>query len=635
MSSLATVASAASPWVYAGFIGIVLLLLAIDLGVFNRKAHAPSMREAVGWSAVWISLALLFSGIVYFLYENHTLGLGRAVPVVGSAGETTTLDGAGAVKVYLTAYLVEKSLSIDNVFVIAMIFSSLAIPVAFQHRVLYWGILGALVMRGLMIGVGSRVIAEFSWIVYVFGGLLVVSALRMAFSREDAHDPRRGRLVRLIMGRIIPLSADLDGQRLISPIGGIWHATPLLVALVVIEATDLMFAVDSIPAVFAIIGDPFIVFTSNIMAILGLRSLYFCLASAMMQFRYLKSALVAVLLFVGIKMCLVHTAWKIPAEISLAVILGLLISGITASLLARVGASEAPVEGGLVPDVRRRPASAVDAWRLAIALWRSSRTLRRVAVLTVGSLLVLTGLVISPLPGPGLTILGPLGIGILASEFLWARRIARHEVVRERSLRSRLDAVLIRFPRLLIIPAVALLWFAAVALSRYTNLPSWAMWSLTVPILTPMLYVLYRWHKVRAGRRRAASIERGEPTGSSIVTAFHPGPRASEAAVRPSPPFKEKFVKRFILKFLFVVGTPPATYALLAVGAAAKEHLGGRLLQITGGFLALVWLTGSFLLLGSFMTRTMGYQAPDRTPTAASAEVTPSRRQKEDEAGEV
>lgn len=642
MSSLAAVGSAASPWVYAGFIGIVLLLLAIDLGVFNRKAHAPSMREAVGWSAVWISLALLFSGAVYFLYENHTLGLGRAVPVVGSAGETTTLDGAGAVKVYLTAYLVEKSLSIDNVFVIAMIFSSLAIPVAFQHRVLYWGILGALVMRGLMIGVGSKVIAEFSWIVYVFGGLLVVSALRMAFSREDAHDPRRGRLVRL-MGRIVPLSPDLDGQRLLSPIGGVWHATPLLVALVVIEATDLMFAVDSIPAVFAITGDPFIVFTSNIMAILGLRSLYFCLASAMMQFRYLKSALVAVLLFVGIKMCLVHTAWKIPAEISLAVILGLLISGITASLLARVGANETPIEEGLVPDVRPRPASAVDAWRLAIALWRSNRTLRRVAVLTVGSLIVVTGLVISPLPGPGLTILGPLGIGILASEFLWARRFARHAVVRERSLRSRLDAVLIRFPRLLIIPAVALLWFAAVALSRYTDLPSWAMWSLTVPILTPMLYVLYRWHKVRAGRRRAAAIERGdsrrigaaEPTGSSIVTAFPSGPRANEAAVQPSPPFKEKFVKRFIGKFLFVVGSPVIAFGLLSAGAAGKEHLGGRLVQVTGGFLALIWLTGTFLLVGTVMTRAMGYRAPDRAPTASCIESSASRERKKQEDAEA
>lgn len=638
MQSLASVSLAASPWVYAGFVGIVLVLLAVDLGVFNRRAHVPSMREAFGWSAVWISLALLFSGAVYFLYEHQVLGLGRAVPVVGSAGETTAIAGAEAVKLYLTAYLVEKSLSIDNVFVIAMIFSALMIPVAYQHRVLYWGILGALLMRGLMIGIGSKVIAEFSWIVYVFGGLLVFAALRMAFSRENGCDPRRGRLVRLI-GRIIPLSPDLDGQRLISRVGGIWHATPLLVALVVIETTDLMFAVDSIPAVFAITGDPFIVFTSNIMAILGLRSLYFCLAAAMLEFRYLKTALVAVLLFVGVKMCLVHTDWKIAPEISLAVILGLLVSGITASLLARVGTSETPAEEGIVPDVQRRPASAVDAWRLARALWLSNRTLRRVAVLTVGSLVVLAGLVISPLPGPGLTILGPLGIGILASEFLWARRIARHAVVRERSLRSHRDRILVRFPRVLIVPAVALLWFAAALLSSHTPLSSWTLAAILVPILTPVVYVLYRWHTVRAGRRRAAAIGcgdrvkpgAGDASRSPFAPAFNTGLCALGAAVPPSPPFKEKFVKRFIGKFLFVVGSPVITCGLLSAGAAGKEHLGGRLLQVTGGFLALIWLTGTFLLLGTLMTRAMGYRAPDRAPTASHVETSQSRQRKEGE----
>ena len=445
-------------------------------------------------------------------------------------------------KLYLTGYLIEKTLSIDNIFVIAMIFSALVIPVAYQHRVLYWGILGALVMRGLMIGIGSKIIAEFSWIVYVFGGLLVFAALRMAFSGENDCDPRRSRLVRM-MGRIIPLSPDLDGQRLLSRVGGIWHATPLLVALVVIEATDLMFAVDSIPAVFAITGDPFIVFTSNIMAILGLRSLYFCLAAAMLEFRYLKTSLVAVLLFVGIKMCLMHTAWKVPAEVSLAVILALLVSGITASLLARI-TSETPAEEGIVPDAQRRPASVIDAWRLARTLWLSNRTLRRAAVLIIGSLVVLTGLVVSPLPGPGLTILGPLGIGILASEFLWARRIAWHAVAREQSLRARLDGFFVRIPRLLIVPAVALLWLVAALLSDHTPLSSWVLAAITVPTLTPGVYVLSLGHTGRAGRRRAAAngcgdLVRAGPGDASrppFASTFNTGRRALDTARPPSPP---------------------------------------------------------------------------------------------------
>lgn len=502
--TLASDSLAVSPWVYAGFVGIVLILLALDLGVFHRRAHAPSMTESIAWTAVWISLGLLFSIAVYYLYEHHLLGLGNAVPVVGSPGETTVVGGYEAARLYFTAYLVEKSLSMDNIFVIAMIFTSLAIPPSHQHRVLYWGILGALVMRGLMIGLGAAVVAEFSWIVYVFGGLLIFSAIKMALAREGAHDPRNSRIVRL-MGRVLPMSPDLEGQKLVSRLGGRWHGTPLLVALIVIEATDLMFAVDSIPAVFAITGDPFIVFTSNIMAILGLRSLYFCLASAMTQFRYLKAALIAVLLFVGVKMCLVHTDWKIPAEISLAVILGLLVSGVAASLLARLGTHETPAGEGVMPD---RPADSpptVSGWRRALAVWRANRTLRRVVVLSAGSLVLIAGLVISPLPGPGLTILGPIGIGILASEFLWARRVATYAISRERHARVVVERAFIRVSRLVIIPAVALFWLAAWLLSERTPVPQWIVWTLLVPIVTPLCYVFYRWYKVRAARRERGS----------------------------------------------------------------------------------------------------------------------------------
>ncbi len=492
-----------SPWVYAGFVAVVLVLLALDLGVFHRKAHAPSMREALAWTAVWITLGVSFSVAVYFLYESHLLGLGHAVPVIGSPGQTMTLDGTEATRLYITAYIVEKSLSMDNIFVIAMIFTSLAIPPAFQHRVLYWGIVGALIMRGLMIGLGAVVVAELSWIVYVFGGVLIVSAFKMALAREEPADPSNNRLVRL-MSRVLPMSRELDGQRLISRIGGRWHGTPLLVALIVIEATDLMFAVDSIPAVFALTADPFIVFTSNIMAILGLRSLYFCLASAMTHFRYLKAALIAVLLFVGIKMCLVHTEWKVPAEISLAVVLGLLVSGIAASLLARLGSQDTPLSEGILTDRREPSARAGSRWRWALAMWRANRTLRRVVVLSVGSLVLLAGILIAPVPGPGFTILGPLGIGILASEFLWARRLAAGAVSRERRVRAVVDRIFRNLSRLLIVPAVGLFWSAAWLISEHTPLPNWLLWSLVVPILTPMFYVLYRWHKVRSNRARGS-----------------------------------------------------------------------------------------------------------------------------------
>jgi tellurite resistance protein TerC len=500
--TLASDSLSVSPWVYTGFIAIVLVLLALDLGVFHRKAHAPSMKESVAWTAFWVALALVFGVGVYFLYNGHVMGLGNAVPVVGSPGETTTLDGFEATKLYITAYLVEKSLSMDNVFVIAMIFTSLAIPTMYQHRVLFWGIVGALIMRGLMIGVGAAVVAKFSWIVYVFGALLIFSAIKMALAKEEQHDFHNSRVVRLI-SRIIPISRDLEGQRLISHIGGRWHGTPLFVALIIVEVTDLMFAVDSIPAVFAITGDPFIVFTSNIMAILGLRSLYFCLASAMTQFKYLKTALIAVLLFVGVKMCLVHTPFKIPAEISLAVVLGLLISGIAASLLTARGTTETAHPEGILPDrLANSEAQASRGWRWAWAVWKSNRTLRRVCVLTAGSAVILAGLLISPLPGPGLTILGPLGLGILASEFIWARRVADQATQREKGLRRVIDPLFAGISRFWIVPLVAWFWVSAWLLSEHAPVPDWLVWSLAFPVFTPLCYVLYRWSKVRAARRR-------------------------------------------------------------------------------------------------------------------------------------
>jgi len=316
---------------YAIFLGIIIVLLALDLGVFHRKAHAPTFKEALRWTFVWVSVALAFNVLVYVLYENHIFGLGTAVPVLGRPGEVMTVTGFDAAKTFLTGYLVEYSLSMDNVFVIAVIFTSLGIPERFRHRVLFWGILGALIFRGAMIAVGAALIAQFAWITYVFGGFLILTALKMALVKDHAKDPSVSPVVRTLK-RFVPLTDQIHDQRFFVRIDGKRFATPLFVALCLVEFTDVIFAVDSVPAIFAITADPFLVFTSNVMAILGLRSLFFCLSAMIGKFRFLKPALVLVLLFIGIKMCLVHTPLKIPTDVSLMVVLGTLAVAVIASL---------------------------------------------------------------------------------------------------------------------------------------------------------------------------------------------------------------------------------------------------------------------------------------------------------------
>jgi tellurite resistance protein TerC len=309
-------------WIWLGFILFVLLLLALDLGVFHRTAHVVTVKEALGWSALWITLGVGFSVFVYFGYENHWLGLGSAIdPIDGAINH-----GASASIKYLTGYVVEKSLSIDNIFVIAMLFGFFAVPPLYQHRVLFWGILGALVMRGAMIGIGAQLIARFHWILYVFGGFLILTAIKMLLMKTDHADPGKNWIVRLTR-RLVPVTQQFHGQHFFVRAGsaashesptpadaevtdsavdsakpGTWMITPLMLALIMVEFTDLIFAVDSIPAIFAITGDPFLVFTSNVFAILGLRSLYFALAGMMDKFRYLKVSLALVLGLVGIKM---------------------------------------------------------------------------------------------------------------------------------------------------------------------------------------------------------------------------------------------------------------------------------------------------------------------------------------------
>ncbi|MBM2802377.1 MAG: Integral rane protein TerC [Deltaproteobacteria bacterium] len=296
----------------------VLGMLALDLLVFHRKAHAVSLREAFSWSVVWISLALIFNLGIYYLW------------------------GSEKAMEFLAGYLIEKSLSVDNIFVFIMIFSYFAVPAMYQHRVLFWGILGALIMRAIFIAAGAALLSAFHWIIYIFGGFLIITGVKMFFAGDEKIEPEKNPAV-VLLRRWMPITKEFHGQRFFVRIDGRLWATPLFVVLLVIETTDVIFAVDSIPAIFAITLDPFIVYTSNIFAILGLRALYFLLAGILEMFRYLKVGLAFVLCFVGVKMMLVDF-YKIPIGISLGVVAGILAISILASLvqpkLAQVPTSE-------------------------------------------------------------------------------------------------------------------------------------------------------------------------------------------------------------------------------------------------------------------------------------------------------
>lgn len=296
-----------SPWLWVGFIAFVLAMLAIDLGVFNRKTHAISMKEAGIWTAVWISLALVFNVVLYFW------------------------QGAEPALQFLTGYLIEKALSVDNLFVFALIFTLFAVPAQYQHRVLFWGVLGALVMRGVFIAAGAALLHNFAWIIYVFGAFLIYTGIKLATHKDTTIEPDKNPVVRLFR-RIFPITERYEGEHFFIRRAGRLMATPLLLVLVMVESTDVVFAVDSIPAIFAVTQDPFLVYTSNVFAILGLRSLYFLLAGALDKFYYLKTALAVILVFVGAKMLIVEFV-KIPIALSLGVILGLLVIAIVASLV--------------------------------------------------------------------------------------------------------------------------------------------------------------------------------------------------------------------------------------------------------------------------------------------------------------
>jgi tellurite resistance protein TerC len=294
-------------WFWVGFIVFVLAMLSIDLGVFNRTPHVVKAREALAWTAVWVGLALAFA-------------LGLAV-----------FEDRQSALTFLTGYVIEESLSVDNIFVIVLIFQYFAVPAQYQHRVLFWGILGALIMRGLFIGLGAALLARFEWIIYLFGALLVITGIRMAVKGDEAFDGEQNPVVKFVR-RFLPLTDGYRGKHFMALENGKRFATPLLLVLVLVETTDLIFAIDSIPAIFGITRDPFLVFTSNIFAVLGLRSLFFLLAHVVMKFYLLKYGLGLILTFVGTKMLL--ESWiHIPILLSLGVVLTVLIGSIAASLM--------------------------------------------------------------------------------------------------------------------------------------------------------------------------------------------------------------------------------------------------------------------------------------------------------------
>jgi tellurite resistance protein TerC len=304
-------------WSFAAFNLLVLFMLALDLGVFHRTSHVVSFREALTWTGVWIGLAMLFAAGVFYW------------------------KGDEAGKQFLTGYVIEKALSVDNIFVFVLLFGYFQVPTKYQHKVLFWGILSALIMRAIFIWAGVALLEKFHWLIYVFGALLIWSGLKLLWKSDQPADPEQNAILRLCR-RWLPISKEPVEDHFTTRIDGKFYFTPLFLVLILIEISDLIFAVDSIPAIMAVTKDPFIIYTSNVLAIMGLRSLYFALAGVMHLFHYLHYGLAAILVFVGVKMLLGHTEYKIDINVSLAVILSILAAAIGASLLFQPKAAAHP-----------------------------------------------------------------------------------------------------------------------------------------------------------------------------------------------------------------------------------------------------------------------------------------------------
>ncbi|HEX7315503.1 MAG TPA: TerC family protein [Pyrinomonadaceae bacterium] len=317
-------------WFYLGFTGFVLALLALDLGVFHREAHAVSFKEAATWSGVWVALALAFN---FLLYQYALWKFPQDARLLATPGFEPAAAAWRVALEFLTGYVVEKSLSVDNVFVFVLVFGYFAVPAKYQHRVLFYGIVGALAFRAVFIAAGSALM-QYHWVVVLFGAFLIITGVKMMFAPEKGVEPEKNLLVRLFR-RLLPTTPALHGQSFFVRLNGVLHATPLFVALLFLEATDVVFAVDSVPAIFALTKEPLVVFTSNIFAILGLRAMYFMLAGAMDKFHMLKYGLSVVLVFVGLKMVWLNGLYdgKFPIALSLGIIVGVLALSIMLSLL--------------------------------------------------------------------------------------------------------------------------------------------------------------------------------------------------------------------------------------------------------------------------------------------------------------
>jgi len=348
-------------WFWVGFFALVAMLLTLDLGVLNRKAHAPSLKSATYWTIGWVTLGLSFAGVVYLIYENGWLGASLLKQVKGANGKLTEVAVSGglggeAAVTYVSAYLLEQALSVDNIFVISLLFHQFRVPPQFQHRVLFWGILGAIVFRLIMLGGGAYLAHKFSWIFYVFGAYLAFQGIKLLRDDEDEEpDLKNNRVVRLLR-RIVPVVEGMHDGKFSVRKDGRFALTMLAVCLVSIELTDIVFALDSIPAVLSVSQETFIMVTSNIFAIMGLRSLYFVLAGAMAKFHYLKLALAVLLILIGAKM-IAHDHYHVSHIVSLAAIAGIIGTGVLASIISsRRAAKSAPSEGEGASEPPSEPA---------------------------------------------------------------------------------------------------------------------------------------------------------------------------------------------------------------------------------------------------------------------------------------
>lgn len=491
--------SAMTIFLWGGFLVFVLLMLAADLGIINRRSRVVGVRQAVIWTCVCIALALAFNVLVYFIYEYHWMGADLPGASLLGPGPPRP-EGRDAAQQFFAGWLVEYSLSLDNIFVMAIIFRYFRVPAEQQHRVLFWGILGALIMRGAMIAAGTALIRAFSWTQYIFGAFLIITAVRMLFAGDEHPDPDRSWVVRTAR-KIIPVApTGGEGTRFFTRVDGRLMATPLFIVLLTIEATDVVFAVDSIPAILGITQEPFIVFTSNVFAILGLRSLYSALAAIIDKFRYLKTSLVFVLGFVGLKM-VVPPLHHLSTTISLTTIALILCVGLVASAVASRR------------ERLHRQAPIDDLAEAAELAWRRSR---KIVILVLGLTLVLIiAPVVGLLPGPGGIAVAVGGLALLATEFVWARNLLKGLKAKAQGLA---EVAVGKRPRLWLIPVV----FAALGLVIGVVIlvrPQWTRLVLLASI-GPTLAVLF-WAYVAVKRwrdlKRAAAA--GGAGGTSAESA--------------------------------------------------------------------------------------------------------------------